>query len=91
VTGGFLFIAILSPGVLWLKNIFYSGPREAPEAERILAAQAGLPFQVLIPAYLPNFFNRERMEIITDQPGPNGEAMIQLHLFDAQRRFGYSE
>ena len=37
-----------------------------------------MPFQVLIPAYLPKFFNREKVEIITDQPGPNGEKMIQL-------------
>ncbi len=45
---------------------------------RVLSAQAVLPFQVLIPAYLPKVFNRERMEIITDQPGPQGEAMIRL-------------
>ena len=37
-----------------------------------------MPFQVLIPAYMPKLFNREKMEIITDQSGPNGEKMIRL-------------
>ncbi len=55
-----------------------SAPRAAPEAERVLSAQRGLPFQVLIPAYLPRSFLRDKVEIISDKPGPSGEAMIQL-------------
>jgi hypothetical protein len=70
-------LASLFAGFIWLKNN-PSEPREAPEAERVLAAQAGLPFQVLIPAYLPQPFNRKQVEIITDRSGPNGEEMIQL-------------
>jgi hypothetical protein len=78
MAGSFIAIAILSLGIFWSKNIFFPEPREAPEAERVLSAQAGMPFQVLIPAYLPKVFNRERMEIITDRPGPEGEEMVQL-------------
>lgn len=55
-----------------------SKPRQAPEAEQVLSAQRGLPFQVLIPAYLPRVFNREKVKVITDQPGPSGEPMVQL-------------
>ena len=78
ITGSFILIVLLFPGVFWLRNIFYAEPREAPEAERVLSAQVGMPFQILIPAYLPKVFDREGMEIITDRSGPRGEAMIQL-------------
>lgn len=75
--GGILIVLILLVGSFWLL-IGTSTPGEAPEAERVLSAQSALPFQVLIPAYLPKDFNRERVEINTDQTGPRGEAMIQL-------------
>jgi hypothetical protein len=75
--GALLLLALLFIGYLGLK-IFLDAPREAPEAERVLSAQADLPFQVLIPAYLPKQFNREKMELITAQLGPQGEAMVQL-------------
>src|SRR5574341_593027 len=87
MAGSFIVIAILSPGIYWSKNIFFPGPSEAPEAERVLSAQTAMPFQVLIPAYLPKVFDRERMEIITDRPGPEGEEMIQL-IYSTRR--GYS-
>jgi len=87
MAGSLILIAILAPGIFWLKNNFFSGPREAPEAERVLSAQARMPFQVLIPAYLPKVFDREQVEIITDRPGPNKEEMIQL-IYSTRR--GYS-
>jgi hypothetical protein len=65
-------------GILLLTKDLLSKPREAPEAERVLAVQAAMPFQLLIPAYLPEVFDRERVEILTDQRGPNGEEMIRL-------------
>jgi hypothetical protein len=55
-----------------------SQQREAPETDRIISAQSNLPFQALFPAYLPEGFNRSRMQVITNRPGPAGEAMIQL-------------
>ncbi|RPJ27713.1 MAG: hypothetical protein EHM33_07035 [Chloroflexi bacterium] len=77
LAGIFILIPLLLAGFFWFK-VSGSKPREAPEAERVLNAQAELPFQVLIPAYLPNLFKREKVEILTDRPGPNGEKMIQL-------------
>lgn len=53
-------------------------PKPAPEADRILQTQAALPFQPLIPAFLPTQFNRAEVEILTDKPGPKGEIMLQL-------------
>ncbi|HSA99065.1 MAG TPA: hypothetical protein VLE49_00330 [Anaerolineales bacterium] len=77
LAGIFILIPLLLAGLILLK-ISSSKPREAPEAERVLKAQAELPFQVLIPAYMPKLFNREKVQILTDRPGPNGEKMIQL-------------
>jgi hypothetical protein len=55
-----------------------SASLEAPEAESVLEAQIKLPFQVLIPAYLPKIFLREKVSIKTDLVGPQGEQMVQL-------------
>lgn len=52
--------------------------REAPEADKIFAAQASTPFQILIPAYLPEKFDREAVKIDTSQKGPSGEPMVEL-------------
>jgi hypothetical protein len=73
----FILSALLLAALILLK-IGSSEPREAPEAEQVLQAQAGLPFQVLIPAFLPKSFKREKVQILTDQPGPSGEKMIKL-------------
>jgi hypothetical protein len=53
-------------------------PTEAPEAGKVLAAQADMPFQILIPAYLPRSFDRANMDIQVNQAGPGGEPMVQL-------------
>jgi hypothetical protein len=53
-------------------------PREAPEAQKVLDVQANMPFQILIPAYLPEQFIREEMEIDVTQAGPGGEPMVLL-------------
>ncbi len=70
-------LILLVLGLFFLKK-GASEPMEAPEAEQVLSAQAGLPFQVLIPAYLPGIFDRNKLEIHTGESGPGGEAMIQL-------------
>jgi len=78
VLAGTIFVlASLYCGHLLLKDRL-SGPVEAPEAELILSAQAMLPFQVLIPAYLPGGFDREKIEIQTDRTSPQGERMVRL-------------
>ncbi len=53
-------------------------PTEAPEAQKVLDVQAGMPFQILIPAYLPREFNRAAMDIEVGMTGPGGEPMVQL-------------
>jgi hypothetical protein len=75
--GIFVLVFLLLSGIFWVA-LNVSSSREAPEAERVLSAQVEMPFQVLIPAYLPKAFQREKMEIITDQAGPNGEKMVKL-------------
>jgi hypothetical protein len=77
LTGLFILIPVLLGISLWF-SLSSPTPREAPESERVLHAQVELPFQVLIPAYLPKQFKREKVEIITDQSGPNGEKMVKL-------------
>ena len=61
----------------WLRNR-NSTLREAPEADSVLSAQLEMPFQVLIPAYLPTTFIREKIQVSADKIGPHGEPMIKL-------------
>jgi hypothetical protein len=75
--GVLLFVLLISSGVFYLWK-GTSQPKVAPESERVLQAQLDLPFQVLIPAYLPPIFLRDRMEIRAGENGPGGLASIQL-------------
>jgi len=52
--------------------------QDAPEAEKIMSVQGGLPFQILIPAYLPAEFDRAGVDIKVDEKGPGNEPMVQL-------------
>lgn len=72
---GIVFLAI---GGWWISRSGAAEPKEAPEAQRVLDMQAGMPFQILIPAYLPKEFERAAMEINVSQTGPGGEPMAQL-------------
>ena len=77
---GGIFIISLSLfiiGYLWLKNRS-AEPREAPEAASVLQAQVEMPFQVLIPAFLPGSFIRDRAQVYIDKVGPQGEPMVEL-------------
>ena len=78
--GGLLagLLIILAGGAWWVSSSLASEPEEAPEAQRVLDLQAGMPFQILIPAYLPKAFDRAAMEIDVNQSGPGGEPMVQL-------------
>jgi hypothetical protein len=55
-----------------------SEPEEAPEAQKVLDLQADMPFQILIPAFLPKEFDRAAAEIDVGMTGPGGEPMAQL-------------
>ncbi len=76
VLGASAVVALLAV-IAWQMNSA-SGPREAPEADRILAVQAGMPFQIMIPGYLPGAFDRASVGIKTDETGPTGEPMAAL-------------
>jgi hypothetical protein len=77
VSGLLVVVSLLITGWAWL-SLRPEEPREAPEAEAVLQAQAGIPYQILIPAYLPPGFQREQVEIQTGFAGPQGQAMAQL-------------
>jgi len=74
---GCLAVGLAIAGVVLLANQQPS-EAEAPEAGKVLDVQAQMPFQVLIPAYLPRPFNRAKAEISVDQTGPGGEPMVQI-------------
>jgi hypothetical protein len=57
---------------------------EAPEAQAILQVQKDLPFQVLIPAYLPEGVDRARAQVLQGEPGPKGEPLLQI-VYPAQQ------
>jgi hypothetical protein len=77
--GGGALVVLLALGGWWAATSSRAvETREAPEAQRILDAQADMPFQILIPAYLPKVFDRAGMELSVNQTGPGGEPMVQL-------------
>jgi hypothetical protein len=76
---GTLVVVLLIALVAWL--VVRDHPpqlSEAPEAQKVLDVQSEMPFQILIPAYLPKAFNRAEMEIDVNQLGPGGEPMVLL-------------
>jgi hypothetical protein len=73
-----LALAVLAISGFTLLRGSFADPKEAPEAALILDAQAGLPFQVLIPAYLPAGFKRAQVQVDPHLTGPAGEPMIQI-------------
>lgn len=77
-TASFLLIAFLLILVILFARFLPNAQQKAPEIARVLEAEANLPFQVLIPAYLPKRFDRAAVEIVLDQPGPLGEPMVML-------------
>ncbi len=72
-----LVVVGLAAGIWWMSST-PPPSTEAPEAEKIFAVQANMPFQILIPAYLPADFDRAGVEISVNQSGPGGEPMTQL-------------
>ncbi len=51
---------------------------DPPEAARILAAQEGINFGILIPGYLPGGFDRKNVGININQSGPSGRPLVEL-------------
>ena len=76
--GAILGGSLLVMGSWWVLRGRADESREAPEAQKVLELQADMPFQILIPAYLPKQFNREKVDIKIDKYGPGGEKMVEL-------------
>ena len=55
-----LVVATLAGGAWWVVSSQAAAPKEAPEAQKVLDLQAGMPFQILIPAYLPKQFRARK-------------------------------
>jgi hypothetical protein len=81
--GVIILVGLLALGGWWASSRAQA-PRDAPEASLVYSVQANMPFQILIPAYLPPEFDREKMEITVSQSGPGGEPMVQLAYPTAQ-------
>lgn len=77
VLGAFAASALLLLGA-WQLTSTPATAQEAPEAGKVLAVQAEMPFQILIPAYLPKDFDRAGVDINVSESGPGGEPMVQL-------------
>ncbi|OGO28263.1 MAG: hypothetical protein A2136_00315 [Chloroflexi bacterium RBG_16_54_11] len=77
VAGGLACLLVIL-GAWFVSRAIAQETGEAPEAQKVLDVQANMPFQVLIPAYLPRQFDRAAMEIDVNQSGPGGEPMVQL-------------
>lgn len=78
VGGGAIVVLLIALGAWLVSQGRAFEPSEAPEAQRVLDVQADMPFQILIPAFLPKEFDRENLQIDVRQTGPGGEPMAQL-------------
>jgi hypothetical protein len=77
IIGAVVLVGMLAITAILLNNNA-SVLKEAPEAANILEVQSSMPFQILIPSFLPREFNRAKVAIDVDQTGPGGEPMVQL-------------
>jgi hypothetical protein len=78
LVGAVAAVLLLAAGGVLIASSRSAEPTEAPEAQQVLDVQAGMPFQILIPAFLPRPFDRPAMEIDVSSTGPGGEPMVQL-------------
>jgi hypothetical protein len=82
--GGVVCLGLVALGA-WLVRNQTSSTGEAPEAEQVLSVQSQMPFQILIPAYMPAKFDRAGVEITLNELGPGGEPMVQLAYRDQDK------
>jgi len=78
LVGAVAAVVLLAAGGVFIATGRSAEPTEAPESQQVLDVQAGMPFQILIPAYLPKEFDRAAMELDVNSTGPGGEPMVQL-------------
>jgi hypothetical protein len=71
-------VILAALAITWSSRSQATGLIELPEAPQVYAVQPKMPFQILVPAYLPKQFVREGVEIQIEQNGPGNEPMVQL-------------
>jgi hypothetical protein len=79
IGGVFVFALVIL--AMW----YFGGARdvsaEAPEAQDVMQSQANIPFQILIPAYMPRRFDRSKAEIKVTNSGPGGAPQAELSYY----------
>jgi hypothetical protein len=78
VLGVLVFAGLVILGIVLSQSAVPDLSAEAPEYEKVQAVQGNMPFQILIPAFMPKEFDRAGVNIQVDQSGPGGEPMVQL-------------
>ena len=78
--GGLMLVGLVGLLALgaWIARGSYQTPTEAPEAARVLAAQANLTFQILTPAYLPREFDRAGADLKIQEVSRGAEPIIEI-------------
>jgi hypothetical protein len=71
-------VALLAASAFWIGAGRSEAAARAPEADKVLDAQTSLPFQVLIPGYLPPGFDRKQAEMRVIQPGNGRRPAVQI-------------
>jgi hypothetical protein len=84
VAGGLVVMLISAVGFWLARAQVFSQSAEAPEASKVLVVQEKMPFRILIPAYLPEAFDRAGVEVDIQQSSPSGEPMVQLTYHSSQ-------
>lgn len=75
---GIILMAVVLLVGAWQMRSQAAATREAPEAPTILEVQSQMPFQILIPAYMPREIEREKVTVDVTETGPGGEPMVSL-------------
>lgn len=70
-------ISALIGGILLTRQLDPTSA-QVTEIEKILNVQASIPFQILIPAYLPGQLDREGVDVNVTPKVPGGQPMVQL-------------
>lgn len=78
LAAGVVLLVALALVSAWQIRSQAAATREAPESATVLAVQARMPFQILIPAYMPRSIEREKVTIDVTETGPGGEPMVSL-------------
>ncbi len=78
IRGGSLLLAAVALLIMVYDLLPGDTAQAAPEAARVLTVQTGLPFQILIPGYLPEGMDRAHVRIQIIRPGAGQAPAVEL-------------